>query len=69
MTGLVCKIKDWAYDLQEMSYPQNFNNSKRELLRELSGAEHRERGELSGDLQRKQTRDRETEYRESRLES
>ncbi|KRY97716.1 hypothetical protein T4B_8419 [Trichinella pseudospiralis] len=22
MTGLICKIKDWAYDLQEMSYPE-----------------------------------------------
>ena len=24
MTGLICKIKDWAYELQEMSYPENF---------------------------------------------
>lgn len=24
MTELICKIKDWAYDMQEMSYRENF---------------------------------------------
>jgi hypothetical protein len=47
MTGLICKIKDWSYELQEMSYPGRISwNNKRELLRELSQIEHRER-ELS----------------------
>lgn len=58
MTGLLCKIKDWAYDLQEMSYPENFffQNSKRELLEELAQAEHSEKQirEKESRIERKQ---------------
>ena len=42
MTGLICKIKDWAYELQEMSYPENIFRLANELLRELSRAENLE---------------------------
>jgi hypothetical protein len=38
-TGLISKIKDWAYGLQEMSYPENFFRILRELLGELSQAD------------------------------
>jgi hypothetical protein len=30
MTGWICKIKDWAYDLQEMSYLGKFFRITRE---------------------------------------
>ena len=30
MTELICKIKDWVYDLQDMSYPENFLRESRE---------------------------------------
>lgn len=46
MTGLICKIKVWAYDLQEMSYTEKFQMTKRELLDELAQAENTE---LSGE--------------------
>lgn len=30
MTELICRIKDWVYDLQDMSYPENFLRESRE---------------------------------------
>jgi hypothetical protein len=37
MTGLMCKIKDWAYYLQDDELSrESFQDSKRELLGELS---------------------------------
>ena len=54
---LLYKIQAWAYDLQEMSYPENFFRIARENC-----LEHylEQKIELSGDLQRKQNTERST---------
>ena len=59
MMGLICKIEDWAYGLQEICYPGNFffrivrENCLENCLKR-SGEK-----ELSRDLQRKQIREKE----------
>jgi hypothetical protein len=57
MTGLIHKIKDWAYDLQEMCYPGNFFRIAREDCLENCLKQNTEK-ELSRDLQRKQNREK-----------
>ena len=49
MTGLICKIKDWAYDLQEMSYPEKHFRIARENCLENC---LEQKIELCGQLQR-----------------
>jgi hypothetical protein len=45
MTGLICKILDWTYDLQEMSYPENilFRVSRENCLENYLKQKNRER--------------------------
>jgi hypothetical protein len=43
MTGLICNIKVWAYNLQDVSYPDNFFLN----IGVLAQADHKQ---LSGDL-------------------
>lgn len=60
MTGLICVIKAWAYDLQEMSYPDIFSKNKKELLGELLLAKHRESClEISGNTDQRERKHKE----------
>ena len=49
-TALTCKIKDWAFGLQEISYPERFQNTKRKLSQAESSLEISRENRTEGNL-------------------
>jgi hypothetical protein len=61
MTGLICKIRDLAYGMQEMSYPENFLELQKTLWRVFSSRAERETERGRGGRERERERGRERE--------
>ena len=67
MTSMICKVKDWAYDLQEMSSAENLYNSQRERAQSCLEISRKSRSERERE-KKKADQSKKAEQRESELE-